>query len=130
MAAELLEQPERCSFWKNRVAVAVVALAMALVAGVAFAPQEAYAADCWVRMTPRDLGGGTWTDRNYVVEAPIRFIPSRYTIYYNVPGYRTRSMSLVPHGVFNGRARWGVPTWFGYSNPSWRSYQWWLKYGC
>ena len=73
------------------------------------------ARDCWTGMIPRDLGGGTWWDRNYVVEAPLNYLPSNYAIYYRTDPYGVWiRMWLSFHGVFNGRARWGVSTHWAY----------------
>ena len=93
----------------------------------AYAP---VARECSVGMNPRNLGGGRWYDRNYVVEAPINFHPSSYTIYYRgVTGTYRQYLSF--HGVFDGRARWGVSTWWAYRNLLWQdASRWTLVYSC
>ena len=87
-------------------------------------------ATCSMGMTARDLGGGTWDNRNYVVEANRSRLPSSYTIYYQ--GLTGRyAMNLTFHGVFEGRLRWGVSTAWAYLNPLWKqSWRWTLSYNC
>lgn len=122
----LVEGTRRCS----RRALLRRASQAGITAAVGLAllgnPQDALADTCSARVYPRDLGGGSVTNRNYVIEVPLKRLPSRYSIYY-----KGKQMNLAFHGIFNGRLRWGVSTKWAYVTWGWTNgSNWQFYYEC
>jgi hypothetical protein len=102
----------------------IVLLTFALPASPAVAWGERW---CSGRLDARDLGGGTFWNRNYVVEFRVPFYPGDDArIYYN--GQR---QYLVYHGYIDRANRWGVSTWWAYRNPGWLDdSRWRIEFRC
>lgn len=130
-----------CNRWIGRSltsAFVAATFAAGLLHGVANAAPEPASLDnyifCNIGMDARDLGGGWPWDRRYVVEVNRnwgnRDAPGK-SIYYRRPNGTVERLSLAYHGDFDGRARWGVSTWWAYWNPDWQQdWRWSMSYIC
>lgn len=125
------------STMKSRYQAAALGMLIALVLTMvpaAGTSQTAHAsAICTFALDARDLGGGTWRDRNYVVETTDGRLSK-----YDLGGWTNRgfaeikyqgvTLKLNYHGKFGGRHRWGVSTAWAYGHPGWNNDSRWRLY--
>src|SRR5438552_18190849 len=100
--------------------------AAALGPGVATAaPVPAPAAACTARvwLTPKEIPGPLWQEHRHWLESPIPYNGSRYVI-VNMRTYGAYQWAFW--GNFDGRARFGVSTWWALGNPGWKADPWLL----
>ena len=81
------------------------------------------------------MGGGTFDDRNFVIDVYGIPVPTGvYGFLYNRGDGAWYSISWVFHGTFatsSGTAyRFGVSTKWAYANPAWKVYAWRYVYSC
>jgi hypothetical protein len=107
--------------------LSIILAIVALVTAIQPTPAAASEKWCSSQLDARDLGGGSWRDRNYVVELRVPFyVGDDARIYYG--GQR---QYLTFHGYIDKANRWGASTWWAYIHPGWLDdSRWRIEFRC